>query len=164
MSLINMIEIDNERYPFYLPQGIDIKLLTANAKIPTRGSEEAAGYDLYAANSEPVSIAPHTTEKVGTGITCALPYGSFGAIFARSGLATKQGLRPANCVGVCDSDYRGEYIVAVHNDTDEVKIIQPGDRIAQLVLLPFIPMMFNVVDELSDTDRGEGGFGSTGSK
>ena len=164
MSLINMIEVDNERYPFFLSQGIDIKLLTANAKIPTRGSEEAAGYDLYAANSEPVSIAPHTTEKVGTGIACALPYGSFGAIFARSGLATKQGLRPANCVGVCDSDYRGEYIVAVHNDTDEVKIIQPGDRIAQLVLLPFIPMMFNVVDELSDTDRGEGGFGSTGSK
>ena len=162
MSLINIIEIDNEKYPFFLPQGIDIKLLTANAKIPTRGSEEAAGYDLYAANSEPVSIAPHTTEKVGTGIACALPYGSFGAIFARSGLATKQGLRPANCVGVCDSDYRGEYIVAVHNDTDEVKIIQPGDRIAQLVLLPFIPMMFNVVDELSDTDRGEGGFGSTG--
>ena len=164
MSLINIIEIDNEKYPFFLPQGIDIKLLTANAKIPTRGSEEAAGYDLYAANSEPVSIAPHTTEKVGTGIACALPYGSFGAIFARSGLATKQGLRPANCVGVCDSDYRGEYIVAVHNDTDEVKIIQPGDRIAQLVLLPFIPMMFNVVSELSDTDRGEGGFGSTGSK
>ena len=164
MSLINMIEVDNERYPFFLPQGIYIKLLTANAKIPTRESEEAAGYDLYAANSEPVSIAPHTTEKVGTGIACALPYGSFGAIFARSGLATKQGLRPANCVGVCDSDYRGEYIVAVHNDTDEVKIIQPGDRIAQLVLLPFIPMMFNVVDELSDTDRGEGGFGSTGSK
>lgn len=164
MSLINIIEIDNEKYPFFLPQGIDIKLLTSNAKVPTRGSEEAAGYDLYAAIDMPVSIPPHTTEKVGTGIACALPYGSFGAIFARSGLATKQGLRPANCVGVCDSDYRGEYIVAVHNDTDEVKIIQPGDRIAQLVLLPFIPMMFNVVNELSNTERGKGGFGSTGSK
>ena len=147
MSLINIIEIDNEKYPFFLPQGIDIKLLTANAKIPTRGSEEAAGSDLYAAIDEPVSIPPHSKAKIGTGIACALPYGSFGAIFARSGLATKQGLRPANCVGVCDSDYRGEYIVALHNDTEETRVIQPGDRIAQLVLLPFIPMVFNVVDE-----------------
>ena len=162
MSLINIIEVDNEKYPFFLPQGIDIKLLSANAKVPTRGSEEAAGYDLYAAIDEPVSIPPHTRAKIGTGIACTLPYGSFGAIFARSGLATKQGLRPANCVGVCDSDYRGEYIVALHNDTEETRIIQPGDRIAQLVLLPFIPMVFNVVDELSETERGAGGFGSTG--
>ena len=163
MSLINIIEVDNEQYPFFLPQGIDVKRLKENAKIPTRGSEEAAGYDLYAAIDEPVRVAPHETVKIGTGLSFSLPYGSFGAIFARSGLATKQGLRPANCVGVCDSDYRGEYIVALHNDTDEVRIIQPGDRIAQLILLPFIPMVFNVVDELSETNRGTGGFGSTGS-
>ena len=162
MSLINIIEVDNEKYPFFLPQGIDVKRLKENAQIPTRGSEEAAGYDLYAAIDEPVRIAPHETAKIGTGLSFSLPYGNFGAIFARSGLATKQGLRPANCVGVCDSDYRGEYIVALHNDTEETRIIQPGDRIAQLVLLPFIPMVFNVVDELSETERGAGGFGSTG--
>lgn len=87
---------------------------------------------------------------------------TFGAIFARSGLATKKGLRPANCVGVVDSDYRGEYIVPLHNDTDEMMTIEPGERIAQLVILPFIPVLFNVVDDLSETARGTGGFGSTG--
>ena len=90
-----------------------------------------------------------------------LPNGYFGAIFARSGLATKQGLRPANCVGVCDEDYRGEYIVALHNDTNEDKIVQPNERIAQLVLLPYIQCDF-IEDELSETERGAGGFGSTG--
>lgn len=159
---MNIIKVDNEKYPFFLPQGIDVKRLKENARIPTRGSEEAAGYDLYAAIDKPVRIAPHKTAKIGTGLSFSLPYGSFGAIFARSGLATKQGLRPANCVGVCDSDYRGEYIVALHNDTEETRIIQPGDRIAQLILLPFIPMVFNVVDELSKTERGADGFGSTG--
>ena len=91
-----------------------------------------------------------------------MPDGTFAAIFARSGLATKEGLRPANCVGVCDSDYRGNYIVALHNDIDETKLISPGDRIAQMVLLPYIPMLFEEVDELDETERGEGGFGSTG--
>ena len=91
-----------------------------------------------------------------------LPQGTFAAIFPRSGIATKRGLRPANCVGVCDSDYRGEYIVALHNDTNEVQIIEPQERIAQMILLPFVEMSFNEVNELSDTVRGTGGFGGSG--
>lgn len=141
---------------------IKVKRLNEFAQLPTRGSEEAAGYDLYAAISGPIFIHPHTTEKVGTGLAFELPRCTFGAIFPRSGLATKQGLRPANCVGVCDSDYRGEYVVAVHNDSDEIQMIAPGERIAQLILMPYIPMIFKEVDELSDTKRGAGGFGSTG--
>ena len=141
---------------------IKIKKLRENAVIPTRGSEYAAGYDLYAAELEPVYIMPHSTVKIKTGLAMELPENTFAAIFARSGLATKSGLRPANCVGVCDSDYRGEYIVALHNDTDAVQMISAGERIAQVILLPYIPMEFEVVDELEDTDRGAGGFGSTG--
>ena len=136
--------------------------LNEYAQEPTRGSAAAAGYDLYAAISEPITIPAHSTVKIGTGLAFALPNNTFAAIFARSGLATKQGLRPANCVGVCDSDYRGEYIVAVHNDTDEEKIIEPNERIAQMVLMPYIPMMFEEVESLDETERGEGGFGSTG--
>ena len=141
---------------------IKIKKLNDLAKIPTRGSEYAAGYDLYAATDYEITIPAHTTIKVCTGIAIELPYMTFGGIFARSGLATKQGLRPANCVGVVDSDYRGEVIVAVHNDTDLDQIVQPGDRIAQLVVLPYFPITFVEVKELSDTERGDGGFGSTG--
>lgn len=141
---------------------IEIKKLRENAVIPTRGSLQAAGYDLYAAIDEPVTIKPHTTEKIGTGLAIAVPDGYFGAIFARSGLATKQGLRPANCVGVADSDYRGEYIVALHNDTDEEKTVGTGERIAQLVVMPYLSVEFEERDELSETERGEGGFGSTG--
>ena len=136
--------------------------LNGLAKEPTRGSSAAAGYDLYAAIDNDIIIAPHTTVKVGTGLAFELPQNTFAAIFARSGLATKQGLRPANCVGVCDSDYRGEYIVAIHNDTDVEQTIAAGDRIAQMILLPYIPMVFEEVEELSDTERGSGGFGSTG--
>lgn len=132
------------------------------AKEPTRGSSAAAGYDLYAAIDTDIIIAPHTTVKVGTGLAFELPQNTFAAIFARSGLATKQGLRPANCVGVCDSDYRGEYIVAIHNDTDVEQTITAGDRIAQMILMPYIPMIFEEVKELSNTERGSGGFGSTG--
>ena len=132
------------------------------AKEPTRGSIAAAGYDLYAAIDTDLIIAPHTTVKVGTGLAFELPQNTFAAIFARSGLATKQGLRPANCVGVCDSDYRGEYIVAIHNDTDEEQTITAGDRIAQMILMPYISMIFKEVDKLTDTERGSGGFGSTG--
>lgn len=139
---------------------IQIKRLRDTAVIPTRGSEKAAGYDLYATAN--YDIAPHSTVKVGTGISIALPDNSFGAIFARSGLATKKGLRPANCVGVCDSDYRGEYIVPLHNDTDEMMSIEAGERIAQLIVMPFIPVEFEEVDELDETARGAGGFGSTG--
>lgn len=141
---------------------IRFKRLNSMATTPSRGSEQAAGYDLYAAIEGPVTIKPHTTEKIGTGLSFELPDNTFGAIFARSGLATKQGLRPANCVGVCDSDYRGEYIVAIHNDTDNEQIIQPGERIAQLILMPYISMEFEEVNELTDTNRNTGGFGSTG--
>ena len=115
---------------------VKIKRLNEMAIIPTRGSKEAAGYDLYAAIPESIRINPHETVKVGTGLAFELPKGTFGAIFPRSGLATKQGLRPANCIGVCDSDYRGEYIVAVHNDSNEIQMIAPGERIAQLILMP----------------------------
>ena len=140
-----------------------IKFLNDRAQMPTNGSKYAAGYDLYAANENPVIVYPGTCEKIGTGLAMEIPVGFFGAIFARSGLATKQGLRPANCVGVIDSDYRGEVIVAIHNDSNESRQIAPGERIAQLVLLPYgIVDCFEVVDELEDTDRGEGGFGSTG--
>ena len=141
---------------------ISIQLLNDLAKVPTRGSEYAAGYDLYAATAYDIEIAPHSTIKIGTGVAMELPEGTFGAIFARSGLATKKGLRPANCVGVCDSDYRGEYIVPLHNDTDEVMSIEPGERIAQLIIMNFNPIEFNVVDSLSDTERSTSGFGSTG--
>lgn len=141
---------------------IKVKKLREDAKIPSRGSAAAAGYDLYAAIPEAVAIKPHTTEKIGTGLAIAVPDGYFGAIFARSGLAAKQGLRPANCVGVADSDYRGEYIVALHNDTDEERVIEPQERIAQLVVMPYLPMEFEETDELSETERGSGGFGSTG--
>lgn len=143
---------------------VNIKKLTTTATIPTRGSKFAAGYDLYADLTEPITIKPHTTEKIGTGIAIELPVQYFGAIFARSGLATKKGLRPANCVGVCDSDYRGEYIVPIHNDSDEDKIIEPGERIAQLIVMPFIEVSFREVKELTDTERGDGGFGSSGVK
>ena len=143
---------------------IEIKYTKLNnyAQEPTRGSSAAAGYDLYAAIEEAITIPPHSTIKIGTGLAFALPDSTFAAIFARSGLATKQGLRPANCVGVCDSDYRGEYIVALHNDTNHEQVINPKDRIAQMILMPYIPMLFKEVESLDETERGEGGFGSTG--
>ena len=128
------------------------------------GSADAAGYDLYAcpADGQCVTIAPHVTAMIGTGLALAIPAGYFGGVFARSGLASKQGLRPANCVGVIDADYRGECTVALHNDTDEVRTVAPGDRIAQLVILPFLAAEFAEADALDETDRGAGGFGSTG--
>ena len=141
---------------------VNIKKLNDKAIIPTRGSEYAAGYDLYACIDAPIIIMPHQTVKIGTGLAIEIPHGYFGAIFARSGLATKQGVRPSNCVGVCDEDYRGEYIVALHNDTDEPQKINTMERIAQLVVMPYLPVEFNEVDELSDTDRGDGGFGHSG--
>lgn len=141
---------------------IEIKLLNDNATIPTRGSAYSAGYDLYACLNEKVLIGPNETVKIGTGLSIAIPDGYFGAIFARSGLATNKGLRPANCVGVCDSDYRGEYIIALHNDSNIEQTISNGDRIAQLIVLPYISLDFKEVIELSETDRGSSGFGSTG--
>ena len=139
-----------------------IKLLSNLATIPTHGSEYAAGYDLYAAIPETTIIPAHKTEKIPTDIAMEIPKGFAGLIMARSGLATKEGLRPANCVGLIDSDYRGNVIVALHNDTNTNKTIDPDERIAQLVIIPFESVEFEVVDELSDTIRAEGGFGSTG--
>ncbi len=141
---------------------IQIKKLNENAIIPTRGSAYAAGYDLYAALDAPVMIGAGETVKIGTGLSIAVPEGYFGAIFARSGLAAKEGLRPANCVGVADSDYRGEYIVALHNDSAEPRTVTPGERIAQLVVMPYLSVEFEEAETLSETERGEGGFGSTG--
>lgn len=142
---------------------IQVKKLTETAKLPTRGSEQAAGYDLYADIETSVIIKPHSTAKIGTGLSFALPDNTFGAIFARSGMATKKNLAPCNKVGVCDSDYRGQYIVALHNHGDISQTVEPGERIAQLILLPYIPMEFTEVDELDETLRGAGGFNSTGS-
>lgn len=141
---------------------VNLKKLNKNAVIPTRGSEYAAGMDLYACIDKPITIPAHSTVKIGTGLSIELPNGYFGAIVARSGLATKEGLAPANKFGVCDSDYRGEYIVALHNHTNEAKLIMPKERIAQLIVMPYLPIEFVETEELSDTDRGNGGFGSTG--
>ena len=143
---------------------VRIKKLNDLAKIPTRGSKFSAGYDLYAATNYDIQIPPHSTVKIGTGLAMDLPYGYFGAIFARSGIATKRGLRPANCVGVCDFDYKGEYIVAVHNDSNETMTVLADERIAQLILLPYQDIDFKEVDELAKTDRGDSGFGHTGEK
>lgn len=144
---------------------INIETVDDTCKVPTRGSSEAAGYDLYAhLDIDEIAVAPHTTMKIGTGIKMEIPSGFFGALFARSGLASKKGLRPANAVGVIDADYRGEIIVALHNDTDEYQTIQNNERIAQIVIMPFLPVEFNKVDSLTKTDRGDGGFGSTGVK
>ena len=141
---------------------INFKKLNDLAITPTRGSEYAAGYDLYAATSYTIEVEPHSTVKVGTGLAFELPENTFAAIFPRSGIASKRGLAPANKVGVCDADYRGEYMIMLHNHTNSVQTIEPGERIAQMILMPYIPMEFNEIDELSETVRGTGGFGSTG--
>lgn len=143
---------------------VKIKKLNPNAHIPTAGSDKAAGYDLYACIEEAIEIQPQKMAKIGTGIAVTPPEGYFGAIFARSGLATKRGLRPTNCVGVCDEDYIGEYIVGLYNDSNLVQIVEPGERIAQLIFLPYISVNMIEVDELEETERGDGGFGSTGTK
>jgi dUTP pyrophosphatase len=141
---------------------INIKKLTETAVLPERGSAYAAGYDLFADIKENVVIKAHTTAMIPTGLAMELPEGYWGGIFARSGLAAKESLRPANCVGVVDADYRGEVKVALHNDSDESRMITPGQKVAQLVVVPFLSVEFDEVEELSDTVRGMGGFGSTG--
>ena len=143
---------------------VRIKKLDENATIPTYGSEFAAGADLYACTGETVSINPHETKLIHTGIAMEIPIGFAGLIYARSGIASKRGLAPANKVGVVDSDYRGEIMVALHNHSSEVQTIDNGERIAQLVIAPYVTADFILSDELDDTDRGEGGFGSTGKK
>lgn len=141
---------------------INVKKLNDNAKLPTYGSKDAAGADLYACTTEEIEIAPHTTVMIPTGIALELPVGYAGFIYARSGLASKKGLAPANKVGVVDCDYRGEVKVALHNHTDNAQTIAAGERVAQLVVAPYITAAFEEVDELSSTERGAGGFGSTG--
>ena len=143
---------------------VSIKLLREGAKLPTRGSAFAAGYDLYACldGDKELIIPPHATAMLPTGLSFALPEGTFGAVVARSGLASKQGLRPANCLGVIDSDYRGEILVGLQNSGDADYVIQPADRIAQLMVTPVVRPVLVQAEELDETDRGAGGFGSTG--
>ena len=141
---------------------VNIKKLNENAVIPTYGSQFSAGADLYACNDEPIVIKPHQTVLVKTGIALEIPEGYAGLIYARSGIASKRGLAPANKVGVVDSDYRGEVMVALHNHSSIAQEIEPNERIAQLVVTPFLKVDFCETDELSDTVRGAGGFGSTG--
>lgn len=142
---------------------LKIKKISENAVTPTRGSKDAAGFDLYCAESSIVEILPGSTVKIHTGIQMEIPDGYVGLLFARSGIAIKKGLRPANAVGVIDSDYRGEIIVALHNDSSTAQYVNPGDRVAQLVIVKyFAPSLKEVTEDLSETERGEGGFGSSG--
>ena len=140
---------------------VKVKKLTDSAIIPTFGSVESAGGDLYNAG-EDVQIAPMQTVFIGTGLAVEIPEGYVGLVYARSGLATKSGLAPANKVGVIDSDYRGEIKVALFNHSSETRVVAKGDRIAQMVIAPYLKVEYEEVDELSSTQRGEGGFGSTG--
>ena len=143
---------------------VNIKKLNPNAVIPTYGSEFSAGADLYACIEEGITILPNETKLIKTGLSLEIPEGYAGLIYARSGLASKKGLAPANKVGVVDADYRGEVMVALHNHSEAAASVEPKERIAQLVIAPFLKADFNEVDELTDTVRGSGGFGSTGTK
>ena len=143
---------------------VKVKKLKENAKIPVRGSDKAAAYDLYACTDDGKGIViwPGETVQVGTGIAIAPEEGYFAAIYARSGLATKSGIRPANCVGIIDEDYRGEVMVALHNDSSQRHHMQPDERIAQMMILPYYDILFEETEALDETERGSGGFGSTG--
>ena len=143
---------------------IAVKKLDERAVLPTYGSEFSAGADLYAVADEAIHFAPGETKFVKTGLAMEIPVGYAGLIYARSGLACKRGLAPANKVGVVDSDYRGEVMVALHNHSDQEQVVAPGERIAQLVVAPFLKATFTQAEELNETVRGEGGFGSTGRK
>lgn len=142
---------------------IRIKKLNENATVPTYGTEYSAGADLYNLN-EAVTIPAHKTVLIHTGLSAEIPEGYAGLIYARSGLASKRGLAPANKVGVVDADYRGEIMVALHNHSDIDATVDAGERVAQLVVTPFLKVEYQLADELSDTVRGAGGFGSTGIK
>lgn len=142
---------------------INIKKFNENAIIPTYGSELAAGCDVYADIEKNIEINPGETKLIGTGIGMEIPRGYVGLVYARSGLATKKGLAPANKVGVIDADYRGEIMVALHNHSNETRVVEPKERIAQLVIAPYIKADFKEVNEFEeDTERGTNGFGSTG--
>ena len=143
---------------------LKVKKLLPEAKLPAYGSEFAAGADLYALSENPIRIAPQETAIVHTGLAVEIPEGYVGLVFARSGLATKKGLAPANKVGVIDSDYRGELRVALYNHTKYVQTVEPFERVAQFVIMPYVAAQFEEAEELSDTVRGEAGFGSTGTK
>ena len=143
---------------------VKIKKLREGAVVPTYGSEFAAGADLYAAIDEAVTIGSGETKLIPAGIALEIPVGFAGLIYARSGLACKRNLAPANKVGVVDSDYRGEVMVALHNHGKETQTVEAGERIAQMVIAPYITANFILAEELEDTVRGEGGFGSTGRK
>ena len=144
---------------------LKVKKLNENARVPLRATKGSAGMDLYACIDKPLTIAPHSIKVVPTGLAIELESADYVAyIFARSGLAIKHGIAPANCVGVIDSDYRGEVCVGLVNQTDKAFTIVPEERIAQLVISPVIVPEIELVDELEDTERGEGGFGSTGQK
>jgi dUTP pyrophosphatase len=143
---------------------VRFKKLKETARMPQYGTEYAAGADLYACLEQPLTIGAGTTAFVPTGLAMEIPAGLVGLVYARSGLACKKGLAPANKVGVIDSDYRGEIMVALHNHSQEDITIDAGERVAQLVLAPYICAAYEEVDELEDTRRGTGGFGSTGTK
>ena len=143
---------------------IKVKKLTPEAVMPTLGSRFAAGADLYSAENGDVVIAPGETKFIGTGLAVEIPEGYVGLVYARSGLACKRGLAPAKKVGVIDSDYRGEIKVAIHNHGTEARTIEKGERIAQMVIVPYLTAEYEEAEELSETVRGEGGFGSTGRK
>ena len=142
---------------------VRIKKLNENATVPTYGTEYSAGADLYNLN-EAVTVPAHKTVLIHTGISAEIPEGYAGLIYARSGLASKRGLAPANKVGVVDADYRGEIMVALHNHSDIDATVDAGERVAQLVVTPFLKVEYQLAEELSDTVRGAGGFGSTGTK
>lgn len=143
---------------------VSVKLLDPRAKVPVYSSADAAGADLYALTDGPVEIAPGQTVMLRTGVAVAIPQGYVGLVYARSGMAAKQGLAPANKVGVIDADYRGELVVALHNHSGESRTVNCGERIAQMVITPYLTADFTVCRELDDTARGEGGFGSTGTR
>lgn len=142
---------------------LKIKKLNDKAVTPSYGSACAAGADLYSCE-DVISFAPGETKLVHTGLAMEIPQGYVGLIYARSGIATKRGLAPANKVGVIDSDYRGEIMVALHNHSDKEACIEAGERVAQIVITPYLTVNFTEADALDDTARGEGGFGSTGKK
>ena len=141
---------------------VNIKKLNEKAIIPTYGTECSAGFDLYSVSDEEITINPHETVFIKTGLAMEIPIGYGGFIFARSGLSTKKGLAPVNKVGIIDADYRGEIMVALYNQTDETKTIDAHERIAQMVIMPFITANFIETNELSETKRGNNGFGSSG--
>ncbi len=146
---------------------LKIKRLSETTTLPKKAHPTDACFDIYAdvlsfRSDGEIAIGPYETVKIPTGFATNIPHGYWGAVFARSGLATKEGLRPANCVAVIDEPYTGEWLIPLHNDTDETKIIHHGDRIAQFTLLPYFDTIFTEVDELDSTERGDGGFGHTG--